>query len=312
MLDLLIRVLDFALPILFMIFLGLFGTGLLIELGLMQKLTGLTKPLINHTNLPEECGSAFVVSLGSTFAANSMVVKVRDNNCISDKQAMLCAILNSTPAYIREILTYQIPIILPALGFIVGGFYVGVFILTAIIKISVVIILSKIWFEDGKCTPTEEAAIEKPPLRKALHNTFHREKKLFTKIATIYLTMTTLVFYLREQGAFEVFSVLPLAEIFGIPPESIVPLTTYVASPILGVSLLGPMIGEGSITYLQAMIVLMLGSMFMLPLFAFRTILPRYVALFGPKLGSKIVALSTGMSMVVRFSILVALLMIAR
>lgn len=306
------RVLDFALPILFMIFLGLFGTGLLIELGLMQRLTGLTKPLINHTNLPEECGTAFVVSLGSTFAANSMIVKVRDDGCISDRQTMLCAMLNSTPAYIREILTYQIPIVIPALGFVVGGFYVGVFILTAIVKISVIIILSRIWFEDGKCTPTEEAKKEKPTLRKALRKTFHREKKLFTKIAIIYLSMTTLVFALRERGAFEIFSVLPLAEIFGIPPESIIPLTTYVASPILGVSLLGPMIGEGSVTYLQAMIVLMLGSMFMLPIFAFRTILPRYVALFGPKLGAKIVALSTGMSIIVRFCILVALLMIAR
>ncbi|MDK2892324.1 nucleoside recognition domain-containing protein [Methanohalophilus sp.] len=312
MLDLMIRVLDFALPILLMIFLGLFGTGLLIELGLMQKLTGLTKPLIKHTNLPEECGAAFVVSLGSTFAANSMIVKVRDNGCISDRQTMLCAILNSTPAYIREILTYQIPIVLPALGFIVGGFYVGVFILTAIVKISVIIILSRIWFEDSKCTPAKEVKKERPTLKKALSKIFHREKKLFTKIAIIYLSMTTLVFALRERGAFEIFSVLPLAEIFGIPPESIVPLTTYVASPILGVSLLGPMIGEGSITYIQAMIVLMLGSMFMLPIFAFRTILPRYVALFGPKLGAKIVTLSTGISIIVRFCILVVLLMIAR
>jgi hypothetical protein len=71
------------------------------------------------------------------------------------------------------------------------------------------------------------------------------------------------------------------------------------------------MIGNGSISYLQAMIVLMLGSMFMLPIFAFRTLLPRYVSLFGARLGSKIVALSTGVSIVVRFGMLVLLLGIA-
>jgi hypothetical protein len=311
MLDLLARVLDFALPVLFMIFLGLFGTGLLLELGLMQKFTGITKPLLKHTNLPEACGAAFVVSVGSTFAANSMIVKVKDEGCLTDRQTMLCAMLNSTPAYIRDILTYQIPIIIPALGFVVGGFYVGVFILTAIVKLALIALLSRIWFEPGSCTPEEEVPAEKPPLKKALRKTFHREKRLFTKIAVIYLGMTTLVFALRDMGAFEVFSVLPLAEVFSIPAESIVPLTTYVASPILGVSLLGPMIGNGSISYLQAMIVLMLGSMFMLPIFAFRTLLPRYVSLFGARLGSKIVALSTGVSIVVRFGMLVVLLGIA-
>lgn len=120
--------------------------------------------------------------------------------------------------------------------------------------------------------------------------------------------MTTAVFALRDRGAFEAFSVLPLAEIFGIPPETIVPLTTYVASPIVGISLLGPMIASNGITPVQAMIVLMLGSMFMLPFFAIRSLLPRYVGLFGPRLGVGIVVFSTGMSILVRFTILVALL----
>ena len=123
--------------------------------------------------------------------------------------------------------------------------------------------------------------------------------------------MTTLVFYLREQGAFEIFSVLPLADMFGIPPESIVPLTSYVASPILGMSLLGPMISNSDISNLQAMIVLMLGSMFMLPVFAIRTILPRYISIFGPRLGVRIVAFSTGISILVRFSVLLVLLSLA-
>jgi hypothetical protein len=123
--------------------------------------------------------------------------------------------------------------------------------------------------------------------------------------------MTTLVFALKDKGAFEIFSVLPLAEVFGIPPESIVPLTTYVASPIVGISLLGPMIHSNGISTVQAMIVLMLGSMFMLPIFSVKSLFPRYVAIFGPRLGTKIVIVSTGISVLVRFFILIALLGIA-
>lgn len=311
MFDLLLKVLDFAIPVIIVIALGLFGTGLLIELGLMQKLSIIAGPLFRHTNLPESCASAFVVSLGSAVAANSMVVQVRSSGCINDTEAMLCAMLNSTPAYIREILTYQIPIVLPALGYFVGGFYVGVFILTAIIKIAIVIILSKLLLEKNNCKMADMQTMKKISFKDAVKRTFKKEKRLFTKIAVVYLVMTAIVFYLREKGAFEVFSVLPLAEMFHIPSESIVPLTTYIASPIMGISLLGPMLTDNGISPVQAMIVLMLGSMFMLPIFGIRSLLPRYVSLFGARVGTKIVAISTGISVFVRFVILILLLQVA-
>jgi len=311
MIDLFLRVLDFAIPILFMIALGLFGAGVLIEMGLTQGLSRLAKPIFTFTRLPEACASAFVISLGSAVAANSMVAKFRDEGCLEDKEVALCAVMNSIPVYFRELFTYQIPIVLPALGLVVGGFYAFVFIITALFKISVVVILSRLFLGREGCQVPLGPPPQKVSLREAVTKAFRRERRLFLKIATIYLSMTTLVFALRDRGFFEIFSVLPLAELFGIPPESIVPLTTYVASPIAGISLLGPMIEGGQVSHVQAMTVLMLGSMFMLPLFATRSLLPRYVAIFGPRLGPKIVVFSTGMSVIVRFALLVILLKIA-
>lgn len=311
MMELLLRVLDFAIPILFMIALGLFGAGVLIEMGLMQGLSRLARPLFSFTRLPEACASAFVVSLGSAVAANSIVAKFRDEGCLEEKEVVLCAVMNSIPVYVRELFTYQIPIVIPALGLFVGGFYALVFIITALFKVSVVVALSRLLLNEPSCLVPEGPPPERLTLRAAAAKTLQRERRLFFRIAAIYLTMTTLVFFLRDRGAFEIFSVLPLAEMFGIPPESIVPLTTYVASPIAGISLLGPMIHSAEISALQAMIVLMLGSMFMLPLFAMRGLLPRYIAIFGPSLGPKIVVFSTGMSILVRFAILLVLLRIA-
>lgn len=312
MLSIFLMVLDFAVPILIMIFLGLFGTGILIELGFMQKFSGLVSPLFKYTNLPDTCASSFMVSLGSTVAANGMVVNFRDSGCINEKETMLCALLNSTPAYVREIITYQIPIVLPALGPVVGGFYVMVFILTAIVKVSAVILLSRIFLKKNRCMYAENTSSKNVTLKDAIKRSLKRNRKLFTKISIIYISMTTVVFVLRERGAFELFNVLPLAELFGIPPESIVPLSSYVASPILGISLLGPMISNNGISYIQAMIVLMLGSMFMLPIFSIRTLLPRYISIFGSRIGIRIVVFSTGISIFVRFCILIILLSIAR
>ena len=311
MFSIFLEVLDFAIPILIMIFIGLFGTGILIELGFMQKFSGLVRPIFKYTNLPDTCASSFLVALGSTVAANSMVVNFKEGGCINEKETMLCALLNSTPAYVREIITYQIPIVLPALGPVVGGFYVMVFILTAVVKVSAVILLSRIFLTKNRCMYEENITARKVGLKDAVKGSLKRNRRLFTKIAVIYLSMTTLVFILKENGAFEIFNILPLAEIFGIPSESIVPLTSYVASPILGISLLGPMISNNGISNLQAMIVLMLGSMFMLPIFSIRTLLPRYISIFGPRIGIRIVAFSTGISILVRFCVLIVLLSIA-
>ena len=308
MIELFLSVLDFALPVLVMIFVGLVGTSVLVELGLMQKFSKLASPVFAYTNLPETCASSFVVAIGSADAANSMLLQAKKENCINDREVLLCSMMNATPAYFRELFTYQIPIVLPALGLVVGGFYSLVFVFTAVVKVLLIAVASRIFLKGNSCKAPETRSIEKVSLKTAFERAFRKEFRLFLKIAGIYLIATTVIFILQEKGAFEIFSVLPLAELFKIPPETIVPLTSYVASPILGISLLGPMIHSGEMTEVQAMIVLMLGSMFMLPIFAIRSQLPRKVAIFGTRLGVQIVAYSTSISILVRFAILLILL----
>lgn len=77
MIELFLKVLDFALPVLIMIFVGLIGTSVLVELGLMQKFSRLVSPIFSYTNLPGTCASAFVVSVGSTVAANTMLFQAK-------------------------------------------------------------------------------------------------------------------------------------------------------------------------------------------------------------------------------------------
>ena len=312
MIGLFIKVLDFAFPVLAMIFVGLVGTSVLLELGLMQKFSRLVSPIFAYTNLPDTCASAFLVSIGSTVAANSMLFQAKKENCLENREVLLCAMMNSTPVYFRELFTYQIPIVLPALGLVVGGFYSIVFVVTAVFKILVIAIASKLFLKGNSCRTPEPQNREKVSLKSAIIRAFRKEFRIFLKIAGVYVIATTIIFVLQEQGFFEIFSVLPLAEFFKIPPGSIVPLTSYVASPILGISLLGPMIHSGEITNIQAMIVLMLGSMFMLPIFALRSQLPGKIAIFGTQLGFQIVIYSTAISVFVRLAILLVLLSIAQ
>jgi hypothetical protein len=311
MMNLLIRTLEFAVPVLTTIFLGLFCAGLLLELGVLNSISNLSWPLVSVAHLPEVCASSFVVSLGSTVAANSMISKFREDNLIKDTEVFLCAMINSIPAYIREIFTYQIPIVLPALGLAAGSLYGLIFIITAMVKIVLVVILGRTFLEERSYQKSSYFRQDKVSIGRAAARAFRGQGKIFIRIAVVYLVMTFLVFMLMDRGTFEALSILPLADIFGVPPESIVPLTTYVASPIMGLAMLGPMIHSGSLSAIQAMIVLMLGSMFMLPVFALRSMVPNYTALFGPRLGLSVVAFSTGISVLVRLIFLLAFLKLA-
>jgi hypothetical protein len=314
MLDLIQDTLSFAAPVLLTIFFGLFFAGMLLELGVLNHISVLSRPLVAIAYLPDVCASSFVVSLGSTVAANSMIARFKEEELMQPKEVFLCTMVNSIPAYIREIFTYQIPIVVPALGMVAGGLYASVFMVTALVKISIVIILGRFMLRrkphsQKTCSVTKKISMASIPQAASL--AVHSQARIFARIAAAYLIMTFFIFVLKDRGFFEMMSILPLAGFFGIPGESIVPLTTYVASPVLGITMLGPMIHSGSLTVVQAMIVLMLGSMFMLPVFALRSMVPNYTALFGPRLGLSVVALSTGISVLVRLAFLLAFLNMA-
>jgi hypothetical protein len=124
--------------------------------------------------------------------------------------------------------------------------------------------------------------------------------------------MTFAIFVLTELGIFDRLSLYinPLTGYFGLPSSVVVPVTTYIVNPILGIAALGALIHNGELTQYQAMITLMLGSMFMLPVIAVKTQVPKYNALFGIKFGLLIVGISTGISIILRGLILVILLVV--
>lgn len=309
MFDLLLKALGTAIPVLMTIFFGLVLAGMLMELGILDRLSVLSKPLVSMANLPSISASSFLVSLGSAVAANSMIAEFKMRGALDDRETVLCAMMNSIPVYIREILTYQIPVVVPLLGPVVGVFYAGVFVTTAIVKILVVIVLGRLMLRgrNGAEIPWQPSRRNRDPLDATL-KILRTQMRPFTRISITYMAMTLLVLSLNDHGFFERLSVLPIAQTFGISPEAIVPLTTYVASPLIGISLLSPMIQSGSLTEIQAATVLMLGSIFMLPIFAMKSMVPNYTAIFGARVGLMIVTISTGLSVMVRAIFLLALL----
>lgn len=309
MLELLWETLDSTISTMTTVFLMLFLTGLMTEMGVFQRVSYLARPLASVSYLPAVSASTFVVSLGSALAANTMIARMKEEGHLSERQTFLCAIMNSVPVYFRELFTYQLAFVVPVLGLFVGGAYAVVSISTGLIKLLLVIILGRAYLS-RESTVAVELIVPEPPksIMDASKKSLRGQSRLFLRIASLYFFMTLLVLYLSHEGILQSLNALPLAQNFGVPPETVAPLAIYVASPKAGITLLGPMIQNGSITEVKALTVLMLGSLFMLPVFSIRSLMPNYTGVFGVKMGLSLVVVSTGISVLVRLMVLIALL----
>jgi len=318
------------------VFIMLFLTGFLVELNAFQRISYVARPLIKISHLPAESASTFVVSLGSALAANTMIARMKDEGVLSERQAFLSAIMNSVPVYFRELFTYQLAFVIPVLGIFVGGVYAFISIATGLVKLALVLVLGRTYLPSmsavsaasqasslselpsgngslsGNGSPSARASGEhfsKTELyKKAAIKSLIGQRRMFLRIAGLYFVMTFLVLYLSEEGILQSLDVLTFANFFSIPPETVIPLTVYVASPKAGITLLGPLIHNGGITETKALIVLMVGSLFMLPFYSLRSLLPNYTSVFGMKTGLTLVIISTSISVLVRISVLMVLL----
>lgn len=312
MLDLLLATLEFTITTMSIVFLMLFITGFMDEMGMFDRFSHLARPLVSFSHLPAVSASTFVVSLGSALAANTMIARMKEEGHLTERQTFLCAILNSVPVYFRELFTYHLAFVVPVLGLFAGGVYALVAIITGIIKLFLVMILGRAYLpEDHNISLELNPTGERKNIIQAAAKSLKGQRRLFLRIASLYFFMTFLVLYLSEKGALQSINALPLAQIFGIPPETIVPLAIYVASPKAGITLLGPMINSGSITEVKALIVLMLGSLFMLPFYSIRSLMPNYTSVFGMKMGLLLVVTSTVISVTVRLMVLIVLMVLA-
>jgi len=316
MLDLLLQTLDDTVSTMTTVFLMLFLTGLMVEMGTFQRISHLARPLVSVSHLPAVSASTFVISLGSALAANTMIARLKAEGHLSERQALLSAIMNSVPVYFRELFTYQLAFVIPVLGIFVGGVYAVISIATGLIKLVLVLVLGRAYLPgDSSASSTSFATSLQPllpqtrkNLRQAAIKSLRGQSRIFLRIAGLYFIMTFLVLYLSREGILQSLDVIPLAHFFAVPPETVIPLTIYVASPKAGIALLGPLIQNGGISETKALIVLMVGSLFMLPFYSLRSLMPNYTSVFGMRLGLSLVVVSTGISVLVRMSVLVMLL----
>ena len=115
-------------------FVSLMITYLLVAKGFLKHLADFSKPFTARIGLPDTVIAASLVALGSVLSANAMLSELYRQRQITEKDTYLGAILNGTSLNVKQIFTYQLPIMVPLLGWKAGGIYLLCFVSAAVIR----------------------------------------------------------------------------------------------------------------------------------------------------------------------------------
>jgi hypothetical protein len=144
-----------------------------------------------------------------------------------------------------------------------------------------------------------------------LKDAWHARKKLFFKMMGVLAVVTLLVQVLTLSGmlSWVEAGIAPLTSALGLSPAVIGPLTTYIFSPVAGISYMSTLLTQNSISGYEAITALIAGGLIMIPITRLRRTLPRYIAIYGARNGAAICVLTMVFGLSSKILILVWILL---
>ena len=297
-------------------FISLFGVELFMQMGLMKYLKPIGAPIARLSNLPSESALCFLAGIGSMIAAHTMSAQFHADRKISDGHLLLTGVLNTVPFHFKETLTFQLPVVLPLLGFRLCMIYIAVFWLTGMLKIGFIILWGRLRlkppandedaFNHLECDPADPDCSPKS-VKQLLADTWSARKKMYLRMITMLGTITFLVQLFINTGLLNRLEILitPLTSLFNLPATIIGPVSAYIFSPTAGITFMSNLLNQHTVTQYQAIVALLVGGLLMVPVTRLRRTLPRYASIYGFKNGLLLCAVTTGISMFARVLILI-------
>ena len=297
---------------------GIFVTSFAVNTGLMKKFDWLTTPLASIAKIRKISALAVVTCTFSTVAGYSMLVDGRKEKTISEREVIATTMISSFPSILSHLFTFFIPVVIPLLGFTTGSIYVCIVGLVSFLKSCIGVILARFWMKDDRFSPDTQLSGSDPSSPTNPHNPHNPHNlynphgarapdgrsaskksadstyKLLKRIVPTMFVTLFLVSVAFELNFFESFSAVidPITRILGLEGEVALITATAVVNSYAGIILAGSLLSEGAITTKGVLIALLLGNVVTLSARSAKHSLPLHVSLFGPRLGSKTVAIN--------------------
>lgn len=297
---------------------GILVTSFAVNIGLMKKFDRLIKPLSSKANISTLSALSVVTCTFSTTAGYSMLSDGLNDKMISEREVIATTVISSFPSILSHLFPFFIPVVIPILGLTTGAIYVCLVGLAAFLKTCFGILLARLWLKDANVFSAKSRLSANPDnalvedkqhaLNKSAGSTYKMLKRI---VPTMFITLF-LVSVAMELNLFDSFSTIlePLTNILGLESEVVLISATEIVNTYAGMILAGSLLGEGLISTKGVLIALLLGTVVSFSTRFVKHSLPLHVSLFGPKLGSKTVAVNAGTTLVINAVFIIVLLII--
>ena len=277
------------------IFIGVILGQMLEVAGIVKYIAIITKPLLFSGKLPSVAGPPFILALQSGAVANSMLVNARDEGELSNRQLYTSVLVVSCLSLFAHLPTYILPLAV-AFGSYPAWLFFSIRFGAIILEILVILLISNLlvrhFTKDNTLIIPKEERLETKKKKKANSNSYFgkvwlRSRKTIKRIL-IYTTPSFFSLALLEYlGGFKWLS-NQIPEIFTysfLPPEATAIIPAQAINLYNGIITAGNFLDENKITAIQAVIILLCGSVITSPIRTLKHALPTYIGILGPRTG---------------------------
>ncbi|GAB6100966.1 hypothetical protein JCM16138_01890 [Thermococcus atlanticus] len=272
---------------------GIFVAELLIEKGIISRLSPLGKPFVRISNLPEECALTFATAFLNTRAANAMLIDFYKEGKIGRRELYIASLMNAFPAMVRH-WNSMIPVLLATLGGL-GLLYFGILVLIGFIQTTVFAFAGKLLIKNPKQIKgvKNPAKNSREPFKKVLRKALAKTRKHSIPILKTMILTTYITALLIAAGFFEYLTSLvkDFAAFLPLSPEEISVALSAMGSSIAAYTLGANLLKAGLISEKALIRSLLLGSVLANITFL-RVLIPYYIGLYGARDGTKIMLIS--------------------
>ncbi|HDD53578.1 MAG TPA: hypothetical protein ENF32_05890 [Thermosulfidibacter takaii] len=278
-----------------MVFGGVILGKVLEEKGWTRSFRHFTRPILRGAHLPLCCEGALITALVSGFAGDALLsLHYRDQE-LTPKQVVLASMILNLPLLLSFV-PLLVGIVYPLTGW-VGLAYLGTQITASLGLMMVAMGIGRSTFP-----PTTDEVVRdgeegpEPTILQVLKNATLEAAKVTFRILIIAGPVMGLVFYLVNTGFFQSFqkNLASYIHFPGLSPQALAVTAAHALHIAGGAAVAGGLLKATLVTPKEAILAMVLGNAVGTPFRSLRMALPRYLALYPPRLAITIILCTQG------------------
>lgn len=298
---------------------GLILASVLAETGIFSRLTRLTAPLSRISGLSHGGVVSLLTMAVSPMAGKAMLAGMYEDGTVKREEVIPTLIIGAFPVVLGEsLLRVQLPAALVLLGPALGTLHVLLNLFSTLIQTAGALVYTHLQRRKKRASG-DDAALQAPveeaetPLRLNRATVAAGCKRALPTLKRILpaTILAVMVFWaLSATGILDAIGTFfdPILRLVGLPGQATAALVAQFLHFSAGQAIVAALLAEGTLSFSQAVVTLILGSMVVITMIYIKYSVPLYLSLFG-RYGVRI-AIVTYLSSMVAKTLTILLVML--